>query len=91
VRSVLEEKIALLTNLGVPADRIDGRWFVPGPGGDLEQGILREAEKLGCETIVVGRRALPWYRELFHSHVADRLARHAQGQTLWIVDEKQVA
>jgi nucleotide-binding universal stress UspA family protein len=85
-RGVLEEKAARLVAHGISADRLENVWYVSSSEGDLEHGILAEAEELDCETIVVGRHALPWYRELFHVHVADKLSQHARGRTLWIVE-----
>ena len=49
-------------------------------------GLLEVARKHGCKTIVVGRNALPWHRELFHHHVSDELVRKAENFTIWVVE-----
>lgn len=32
-----------------------------------------------------GREALPWYREMFHRHLGDRIVPRAHGLTVWVV------
>lgn len=49
---------------------------VPSPAGQISAQVLDTAERLGCGTIVVGKHAYPWYRELGHRHVGDWLIDH---------------
>jgi len=88
-----EEARALLTALrqhfvsrGVKAGDIDeGILSVPSDAS-ISDGILDIARDQECETIAVGRNALPWYKETFHHHPADELVKKAKGFTLWIVE-----
>jgi nucleotide-binding universal stress UspA family protein len=57
----------------------------PSAEQSLETSILTAARTHECGTVVVGREAFPWLKELFQSHVADKLIRQADDLTLWIV------
>jgi nucleotide-binding universal stress UspA family protein len=85
-RPVLERMTRILTASGVDGSRIDDLWFVAGRGDSIDHDILEQADENGCATIVVGRHALPWYREMFHAHVGDKLVKHAEGHTVWVVE-----
>ena len=59
--------------------------FVPPGEQSLDTSIVEAARVHGCRTVVVGREAFSWVRELFQAHVADKLLEQADGLTLWIV------
>jgi nucleotide-binding universal stress UspA family protein len=59
--------------------------FTPSAEQSLEASILTAARAHECGTVVVGREAFPWLKELFQTHVADKLIRQADDLTLWIV------
>jgi K+-sensing histidine kinase KdpD len=46
---------------------------------------LTAARAHECSTVVVGREAFSWLKELFQAHVADKLIPQAGDLTLWIV------
>jgi hypothetical protein len=54
---------------------------------DLADDILKAAEENACQTIVVGRSSFPWFKEVFHRHLADHLVRKATGVTIWVVEQ----
>jgi nucleotide-binding universal stress UspA family protein len=85
-RPALERVRGVLTDAGVAESRLAIDTCAPMPEEALETTLLEHAAQRGCDTVVVGRRALPWYRELFHAHVADRLVRAAEGRTVWVVE-----
>jgi nucleotide-binding universal stress UspA family protein len=59
--------------------------FTPSAEQSLETSILTEARAHECSTVVVGREAFSWLKELFQGHVADKLIPQAGDLTLWIV------
>jgi nucleotide-binding universal stress UspA family protein len=59
--------------------------FTPSAEQSLETSILTEARAHECSTVVVGRDAFSWLKELFQAHVADKLIPQAGDLTLWIV------
>lgn len=83
---VLESVRAGLVGHGVSVSAIRTHAVETIPEDQTADMILREARTLGCGTIVVGRRSLPWLRELFHRHVAEDLAKHGEGFSVLIVE-----
>ncbi len=71
--------------LGVDADRVDTQCFAPMPDETVAEGVLDMAREHHFQTLVVGREALPWYRELAQHHVGYELVRNAPGFTVWVV------
>jgi hypothetical protein len=59
--------------------------FTPSAEQSLEASILMAARAHECSTVVVGREAFSWLKELFQAHVADKLIPQAGDLTLWIV------
>jgi nucleotide-binding universal stress UspA family protein len=53
---------------------------------DVVQVILETARERDCGTIVVGRRTLPWWQELFARHVSEELVRKAEHCAVWVVE-----
>jgi len=53
---------------------------------DVVQVILEAAKERNCGTIVVGRRTLPWWQELFARHVSEELVRKAEHCAVWVVE-----
>jgi len=72
----------LLLEAGIPEQQILVLPKVP----DFEQahGIIREAKKQHCGTIVMGRRGAGMAKGLFGG-VSDRAVKHVQDLALWIV------
>lgn len=53
---------------------------------DIAQVIVKEARKLGCATIVLGRRGLGRVKEFLLGSVSSSTIRLARGMTVWVVD-----
>lgn len=75
-----------LKSEGMDPASIEDAFLYLDPGVTAAEGLLEFAQKEGCDTIVVGRNALPWHRELFHHHIADELIRKADHCTVWVVE-----
>ena len=87
---VLKKATSILIREGVPADSI--RCLMPQLVNheDLTDDILKTAKENKCQTIVVGRSSLPWIKETFRHHLADKLVRKASGITVWVVEQPSV-
>ena len=85
-RQLIERFESRLAGAGVDPERLDGGTLVGHPDRSMVDGLLDVARDQEAGTIVVGRNALPWYREIFHHHVADELVKRAQGFAVWIVE-----
>jgi nucleotide-binding universal stress UspA family protein len=59
--------------------------FIPPGERSLEAGVVEAARTHDCGTVVVGREAFSWVKELFQAHVADKLLQQADDLTFWIV------
>jgi hypothetical protein len=84
---VFKMATSILTSAGVPAQAI--RCLMPQLVNheDLIDDILKTAKETQCQTIVVGRSSLPWFKEMFNHHLADELVRKATGVTVWVVEQ----
>jgi len=71
---------------GVDPGTIEDGFVYLDPGVTAAEGLVDLARTDHCDTIVVGRNALPWHRELFHHHLADELVRKAENCTVWVVE-----
>lgn len=74
-----------LREADIPGEAIDTELFIPPAEQSLDTSILQAARTHRCQTVVVGREAFSWLRELLQTHVADKLIQQADGLTLWIV------
>ena len=75
----------LLQQAGVAPDRIESRVLVLMHREDLVDEIIKTAREFGCDTIVTGRNAFPWMKELFVDHLGDEISRRAKGITVNVV------
>jgi nucleotide-binding universal stress UspA family protein len=57
---------------------------------EISDLILAEAARLGCSTIVMGRRRLSRVKELLVGSVSGSVVRMARGTTVWVVDYQQI-
>ncbi len=90
-RPVFENAISILTRAGVPPNSIRRIVRQLVNHEDLTNDILKLAEENACQTIVVGRSSFPWFKEMFHRHLADRLVRKATGVAIWVVEQPSAA
>lgn len=75
-----------LKDAGVPASHITTACSVFIHKPNVVREILEAAETWHCGTIVVGRHAFSWMKELSYPHIGEALVRKGQGLTIWIVE-----
>jgi K+-sensing histidine kinase KdpD len=85
-RKLMESLRQRMVEGGVGKDRVDLGFLAHDPQYSMVEGLIDLARDHSCDTIVVGRNSLPWYREAFHHHPADELVRRGGGFTVWIVE-----
>ena len=76
----------VIREAGFPSAGVDALLRSPVPEEHVAQVLLDAARGGDYRTIAVGRGAHPWYRELFHRHIADELVRRARGLTVWVIE-----
>ncbi len=52
---------------------------------DIVRELIETARKQSCGTIVVGRKSYSSFKEMFHHHVGEELARQAPDFTIWVI------
>lgn len=85
-RRVLEDWRARLVAAGIDSERVDIGFLQTEARSSAVDALFDMALDQRCDTIVAGRHGLPWYRELFHHHLADEIVKKADGYTVWIVE-----
>ena len=85
-RPVLARMAEILTNSGIDPKDIEDSWYTAAREDSLAHEILELAREQRYQTVVVGRTTLPWYRNLFHHHIGERLVKKAEGLTVWVVE-----
>jgi len=87
VRKAMEPRFAearrCLLDAGVPAERIRDK-IVTG-AASRAVAIMEEAEREGCDTIVVGRRGLSRVQEFFMGRISNKVIQLAKDRTVWVV------
>lgn len=86
METLFREGVRLLLEGGLPSERIAVRFQVQ--SADTAIVILKEAEVLGCSTIVMGRRGLGRVREFILGSVSSTVVKMAKDVNLWIVSDK---
>lgn len=76
---------AELRRHGLGENRIHDVYFPTVHAHDVAVHVLESARQLSCGTVVLGREACPWYREIAARHVADDVAEHAGGEMRVVV------
>jgi nucleotide-binding universal stress UspA family protein len=88
---LLETQRQRLVEAGVPADAVKVKHLVQQTRPEAQRvaaalAIIDEARTGGYTTVVVGRRGTSNLPELFIGGVAEKVARHVHGATVWVVD-----
>jgi len=84
---VLDAAAARLRLAGVPEARIHQTYHAPDQVDDsVAKAATALARERGCDVVVAGREAWPWYREAFQRHVAEELVERADGFAVEVVD-----
>jgi K+-sensing histidine kinase KdpD len=77
---------ATLRKAGVVSSAVETEFFAPGSGRNTADGVLKLARAKRCDTVVVGRRSVPWLRKLLNKELAEELVRRGAGFTIWVVE-----
>ena len=85
VQPIFARAQSRLREAHIPEQAIKTELFMPPAEQSLDTSIVQAARAHGCNTVVVGRGAFSWLRELVQTHVADKLLQQADDLTLWIV------
>lgn len=86
VHPAFERARRALVEAGLAEDHIELDLCEPEPLQSVADALLAEAREHGCDTIVVGRSDLPWYRRVVRRHLGDELIDRATGLSVWIVE-----
>jgi nucleotide-binding universal stress UspA family protein len=84
-RAVLGDAINTLRQAGLFTYEIEMSCSDPLDNRDPTVVLLDRAREKRCHTIVVGHDAHGWYRRLSGASLIDRLLRHVNEFTIWIV------
>jgi K+-sensing histidine kinase KdpD len=82
----LHEDRAVLQKAGISARTVKAAFCEPGEGKDAADAILRMARGRRCRTVVVGRRSVSWFHELFSRDLSEELLRRGKGFCVWAVE-----
>ena len=82
----LEAASQVLVKHGLDARHITTAFSASIHKPDVVREVIEAATQWDCATIVVGRHALPWVKEMFYRHVGEELLQHAQGFAVWVVE-----
>jgi len=75
-----------LRTAGVVQRAVETRLSDLASGERLADHIVELTRTLHCATLVVGREAVPWFRRVARSALADALVRRAKNLSLWVVE-----
>ncbi len=77
---------ATLRRAGVPERALGIRLSEAVDHTRVGERILELAHARKCDTVVVGRESVSWYRALLGGDLSEELVRRGQGFTIWIVE-----
>jgi nucleotide-binding universal stress UspA family protein len=77
----------ILTGTGLSDHQIQTKSIEPLPAiSDVAHEILKESEKGGYGTIVLGKRGLSAIEHFMIGSVTEKIVRHAKGHTVWVIE-----
>jgi nucleotide-binding universal stress UspA family protein len=76
---------ATLRHGGVSAGALDIQLSEGVEGVAAAERILELARARRCDTVVIGRESVSWFRELMRGNLAEEIVRHGKGSTIWVV------
>lgn len=77
---------ATLRRWGVCAGALDIQVSEGVEGVGAAERVLELARARQCDTVVVGRESVSWFRKLVRSNLAEELVHHGQRFTIWVVE-----
>lgn len=75
-----------LRDAGVSPRALDVQFSEGVEGVGAAERILELAQARRCDTVVVGRESMSWFRELMSGNLAAELVRRGEGYTIWVVE-----
>jgi hypothetical protein len=72
-RGFLDGYVRRLVEGGVAEEDVQVEVSRSIPEDDIAHLVVEDAKENGCSTIVVGREAWPWFKELFQAHLHERI------------------
>ena len=75
-----------LCKAGVPARALGVRLSEAVDQHRVSDRILELARASHCDTVVVGRASVSWFRALLSGDLSEELIRRGQGFTIWVVE-----
>lgn len=85
--TALAQAADVLAGLGVPRECLETRVSFP-PGLKIEE-LLVEADRGGYDAVVLGRRGLAWYEELFAHSLTRDMLRLSVATPVWVCREPE--
>lgn len=82
----LDNAMAILLNGGLSPHEVSTTFSSSIHRPDVAREILEAARNWNCGTLVVGRHAHSWIKELSSSHVGEELVRKGQGFAIWVIE-----
>lgn len=82
----LDRANAVLHRGGFAHGAIEAHYCYLVDASGATQEILRLARSRKCDTVVIGRKSLPWLGEFIQGDPAEELVRQGKGFTIWVVE-----
>lgn len=82
----LDRANAVLRRGGFAHGAIEAHYCYLVDASGATQEILRLARSRKCDTVVIGRKSLPWLGEFIQGDPAEELVRQGKGFTIWVVE-----
>ncbi|GJL66848.1 MAG: hypothetical protein NPIRA05_18190 [Nitrospirales bacterium] len=82
---IMENAKTILHQAGVFPSRITALFSSSIHRPDIVGELIGTAHKQNCGTIVVGRESYSSFKEIFHHHVGEELAKKGQGFAVWVI------
>lgn len=82
----LDRASGILKNGGVGRRSVRMLFCAPGEGRQAVDAVLNIARRYRCRTIIVGRRSVSRFHELFSQELPEGLLRRGQGFCIWVIE-----
>jgi hypothetical protein len=86
LQKVLDKARVILRKAGIPAAAMQTLFCEPEEGPYAAESILNMARECRSLTVVVGRKSVSWFHELFSQDLSEELLRHGKGFSVWAVE-----
>ncbi len=82
----LHEDLVVLRKARISPRTVSTAFCEPGEGRETADAILHMARGRRCRTVVVGRKSISWFHELFSHDLSEELLRRGKGFCVWAVE-----